>query len=59
MGLTAVALWAYWPPEGAGDELGFPKGAEIREAVDINGDWFEGFYCGRGGLVAGGLCEGY
>lgn len=53
VGLTAVALWAYWPPEGAGDELGFPKGAEIREAVDINGDWYEGFYCGRGGLWPG------
>lgn len=52
-GLTAVALWSYWPQEGAGDELGFPKGAEIREAVDINGDWFEGFYCGRGGLWPG------
>ena len=53
VGLTAVAMWAYWPAEGAGDELGFPKGAEIREAVDINGYWFEGFYCGRGGLWPG------
>ncbi|KAL8793165.1 MAG: hypothetical protein Q9195_004195, partial [Heterodermia aff. obscurata] len=38
MGLVAVAMWAYWPQEDAADELGFPKGAEIRDAVDINGD---------------------
>ena len=49
-GLKATALWAYWPNEGVEDELGFPKGAEITEARDINGDWWEGWYCGRGGL---------
>lgn len=49
-GLRATALWAYWPSEGVEDELGFPKGAEIVEARDINGDWWEGRYCGRGGL---------
>ncbi len=49
-GLRATALWAYWPREGVEDELGFPKGAEIVEARDINGDWWEGRYCGRGGL---------
>lgn len=49
-GLRATALWAYWPSEGVDDELGFPKGAEIVEARDINGDWWEGRYCGRGGL---------
>ena len=53
MGLKATALWAYWPNEGVEDELGFPKWAEITEARDINGDWWEGRYCGRGGLWPG------
>ena len=56
-GLAAVALWAYWPEEGADDELGFPRHAEIREAVNINGDWFWGVYCGRGGLWPGGYAR--
>lgn len=49
-GLKATALWARWPNEGVEDELGFPRGAEIVEARDVNGDWWEGRYCGRGGL---------
>ena len=53
VGLAAVALWAYWPKEDANDQLGFPKHAEIREAVDINGDWFWGVYCGRGDFYPG------
>ena len=53
VGLAAVALWAYWPEEDANDQLGFPKHAEIREAVDVNGDWFWGVYCGRGDFWPG------
>lgn len=53
VGLAAVALWAYWPEDDASDQLGFPKHAEIREAVDINGDWFWGVYCGRGDFWPG------
>ncbi|KAL8822304.1 MAG: hypothetical protein Q9191_006959 [Dirinaria sp. TL-2023a] len=49
-GLSATALWSYYPQEGVQDELGFPKGAEITEAEDINGDWFWGIYCGKGGV---------
>ncbi|KAB2574729.1 Regulator of cytoskeleton and endocytosis [Lasiodiplodia theobromae] len=53
LGLRALALWSYWPQEGVRDELMFPKGAEIREAEDINGDWFWGVYCGKKGLFPG------
>lgn len=52
-GIRATSLWSYYPQDGVQDELSFPKGAEIREAVDINGDWFWGIYCGKGGLWPG------
>jgi hypothetical protein len=50
VGLRLVARWGYWPDEGVEDELAFPRGAEIREAADINGDWYWGVYCGVGKL---------
>lgn len=53
VGIRAVARWSYWPQEGMKDELAFPKGAEIREADDINGDWFWGCYAGMRGLFPG------
>jgi len=48
-----LARWSWWPKEGQeGDgELLFPRGAEVREVVDVNGDWFWGVYAGVGGLV--------
>ncbi|KAK8253414.1 hypothetical protein IWZ00DRAFT_435883 [Phyllosticta capitalensis] len=53
VGLRAVALWSYYPAPDVRDELTFPKGAEIREAEDINGDWFWGVYAGAKGLFPG------
>ncbi|KAL8901855.1 MAG: hypothetical protein Q9207_005001 [Kuettlingeria erythrocarpa] len=53
VGMRVLALWSYWPHEEARDELSFPKGAEIREAENINGDWFVGCYAGRIGLFPG------
>jgi len=53
IGLKLVALWSYYPDETVVDELMFPKGAEVREAEDINGDWFWGVYAGSGGLFPG------
>ena len=50
IGLRLLATWRYWPDEGVKDELAFPRGAEIREAADINGDWYWGVYCGAKGL---------
>ncbi|MCJ1473041.1 hypothetical protein MMC13_001690 [Lambiella insularis] len=50
VGMIVLAFWTYLPQEGANDELTFPKGAEIREAEDINGDWFWGCYAGAKGL---------
>lgn len=53
LGLHVLALWSYWPRDEAQDELPFPKGAEIRETENINGDWFVGRYAGRTGLFPG------
>ncbi|CBX97271.1 hypothetical protein IAQ61_007317 [Plenodomus lingam] len=49
-GLRLLARWGYWPDVGDEDELAFPRGAEIREAADVNGDWFWGVYGGAKGL---------
>lgn len=50
-GMRALANWPWYPKEGEGDnELLFPRGAEIRECVDVNGDWFFGVYMGAKGL---------
>lgn len=49
-GRRANALWAWYPQAGSEDELLFPKGAEIREIEDVNGDWFFGTYMGAEGL---------
>ena len=57
VGLRGVARWGYFPAEGVQDELMFPRGAEIREAEDINHDWFWGVYCGAKGLFPGGYVQ--
>ena len=54
VGMHVQALWSWWPAEGAEDELAFPKGAEIRECEDINGDWFWGIFCERRGVFPSG-----
>ncbi|KAL9097409.1 MAG: hypothetical protein Q9165_000304 [Trypethelium subeluteriae] len=53
-GMRLRARWAWFPSEGITNELMFPRCAEIREAMDINGDWCWGVYAGRGGLFPGG-----
>ena len=54
VGMRVQALWSYWPQDGVKDELGFPRGAEITECDDINGDWYWGIYCSQKGLFPGG-----
>lgn len=49
-GWRALARWAWYPAANANDELLFPKGAEICEFEDANGDWFHGVYMGKRGL---------
>ncbi|RYO93970.1 hypothetical protein DL764_007899 [Monosporascus ibericus] len=49
-GMRAVATWSWYPQPGADDELAFPRGAEVREVEDVNGDWFHGSYMGAMGL---------
>jgi hypothetical protein len=36
--------------EGVLDELLFPRGAELKEIVDVNGYWYYGVYMGAQGL---------
>lgn len=50
LGLKASARWAWYPAPGNNDELLFPKGAEITEIEDANGEWFHGIYMGSKGL---------
>lgn len=50
VGMKAVAIWAWYPAEGADDELLFPKGAAIMECKDVNTDWYFGTYMGKTGL---------
>ncbi|KAI2637474.1 hypothetical protein GGS21DRAFT_511728 [Xylaria nigripes] len=50
VGLKGTALWAWYPASDADDELMFPRGAEVREIEDVNGDWCYGSYMGAKGL---------
>ena len=50
VGMACQALWAWYPAPGADDELLFPKGADVAECKDVNGDWFHGTYMGKKGL---------
>ncbi|KAL8687890.1 MAG: hypothetical protein Q9218_006063 [Villophora microphyllina] len=49
-GLPVLALWSYWPEHQSQDDLTFPRGAEIWEVENINGDWFIGSYAGKMGV---------
>ncbi|KAH6661084.1 hypothetical protein BKA67DRAFT_74873 [Truncatella angustata] len=50
MGMKAAAKWSWYPDAGSNDELMFPKGADIREVEDVNGEWYFGTYMGKKGL---------
>lgn len=50
VGPKASARWAWYPKAGSDDELLFPRGAEIREIEDVNGDFYFGTYMGANGL---------
>jgi hypothetical protein len=49
-GLRGGAKWSWYPTPDADDELMFPRGAEVREIEDVNGDWCFGTYMGAKGL---------
>ncbi|KAI1378207.1 hypothetical protein F4677DRAFT_412470 [Hypoxylon crocopeplum] len=51
VGLKATAKWSWYPKAGTTDELLFPKGAEIREVEDMNGEWLIGCYMGAEGML--------
>ncbi|KAI1340599.1 hypothetical protein F5Y15DRAFT_379205 [Xylariaceae sp. FL0016] len=50
VGMKGFARWAWFPKAGSDDELLLPKGAEVREIEDVNGDWYFGCYMGAKGL---------
>ena len=50
IGLVFYGKWNYFPDDATEKDLCFPKGAEIREAEDINGEWLWGYYAGKTGL---------
>ena len=51
-GKRGTAHYAYWPedgPDGEG-ELKLPRGADVAEIEDVNGDWWSGVYAGDIGV---------
>ena len=50
VGMRTVALYTWLPAEGVKDELAFPRGAEITEALEISEEWYQGRYAGSKGL---------
>jgi RING-type zinc-finger len=54
VGARLVARWAWLPADGVEDELSFPRGAEIREALDISREWAVGAYAGSTGVFPSG-----
>jgi hypothetical protein len=50
VGARLLGLWTWLPAEGVKDELSFPRGAEIREALEISSEWYQGSYAGSKGV---------
>ncbi|KAF5026038.1 hypothetical protein F66182_1830 [Fusarium sp. NRRL 66182] len=50
VGMKGIARYRWYPKAGSDDELLFPRGAEIKEIEDVNGDWLFGVYMGSRGL---------
>ncbi len=50
VGMRVAAMYSRYPEEDAVDELMFPRGAEVREVEDVNGEWYWGCYAGAKGL---------
>lgn len=58
-GKRGIAYYAYWPedgPDGEG-ELRLPRGAEVAEIEDVNGDWWSGVYAGDIGVFPFGYAR--
>ncbi|KAI1330432.1 hypothetical protein F5Y16DRAFT_17539 [Xylariaceae sp. FL0255] len=49
-GLRGRAQWSWYPAASADDELMFPRGAEVTEIEDVNGEWSFGYYMDAKGL---------
>lgn len=51
-GPRGTAFYPYWPEDGeaGAGELVLPRGAEVTQMEDINGDWWSGVYAGDVGI---------
>lgn len=60
-GKRGQAFYAYWPEEGedGAGELRIPRGAEVSEIEDVNGDWWSGVYAGDVGIFPFGYIREY
>lgn len=63
-GKRGQAFYAYWPDEAEdGDteskDLRLPRGAEVSEIEDVNGDWWSGVYAGDVGIFPFGYVKEY
>ena len=56
-GYRYLALYARFPDEGVGDELTFPRNAEIREAEDLTDEWSIGVFAGKVRLFPRNHCR--
>lgn len=59
-GLKGTAVYSYWPEEADADdasirELVLPRGADVLQMEDINGDWWSGVYAGDFGIFPAGF----
>lgn len=61
LGTQGVAYYAYWPEDGedGAGELKLPRGAEVREIEDVNGDWWSGVYAGDVGVFPYGYVRDF
>lgn len=56
LGTRGSAVYPYWPEDGeaGAGELVLPRGAEVTEMEDVNGDWWSGVYAGDVGVFPAG-----
>jgi hypothetical protein len=57
LGMICTTRWGWFGENGqkADDELNFPVGAELREVIDIDTEWYFGTYMGSEGLFPAGF----
>jgi hypothetical protein len=57
LGHRYLAIYARFPGEEVGDELTFPRNAEIREVEEVTEEWAVGVFAGRVRLFPRNHCR--